>query len=278
MRKRLLVAWMIAHAVVLLYGVSSHAVASSDFTVRDSIESTQLIQPSQFHSTDSFSFSPDRRYFFVVLRRGNLATGNNDYFLELFNSDSVLEFVSSADGVMQEKVIATFSTPSNRLGIEQVRWYAAGHIVLFVGRGQDGRGQAYAYDVDSGRLEQLTDQPDDLAAFDVSFSTNKLAYSARSAVDRSDRDARGFLVTTQTASVLMGLSPDLVVNHFVLDMRTRQVRAAELEPTLWIRNAAKPIVISPSGRLAVIEIPVKRYPKHWYEYEFIASAIHCQHH
>ncbi|MGH8176773.1 MAG: alpha/beta hydrolase family protein [Steroidobacter sp.] len=115
----------------------------------------------------------------------------------------------------------------------------------------------------------MTNQPDDVAAFSISLAHNRLVYSTYSAVDRSEGDMRGHLVTAMNATQLTRVSPDLVVRYFVMDLISGRAFPIAMKPALFTRNAARPIALSPDATRAVLEIPVSTYPSAWFGYRFL---------
>jgi hypothetical protein len=93
-------------------------------TVADSIEMTRIAGSSSSHnrytgasSSDFAVFSPNGKQFVVVVKRGNIAKNTNDYSMLLFQTGRIFE-------APVPKTAASFSSSSNREGINNPQWLA----------------------------------------------------------------------------------------------------------------------------------------------------------
>jgi len=245
-------------------------------TVTDSIEMTRIIDPdvafAQFHQVN-FKFSPDGRRFAVVVRRGNLQTGLNEYSLVVFNVSSVADFVRGrADAAPAPHELARFDTASRRHGIQEMRWLPGTNKIAFIGRRADGIGQVYAVDAGDRTIVALTKHPTDIAMFDLSWQHNLLLYSAHENQDWEERNARGYVVGAElAANVFLRNSADASRNirYFVADLARGTVSKVALD----VGVIPRPMSISPDGKSALVLAQMPRLPCAWAEYEFISKYV-----
>ena len=102
-------------------------------TVADMIEMTRVAGSSYARSSYSGSlsadfafYSPNRKRFAVVLKKGNLRRNTNDYSLFVFD-------IGSARRAIRHKPLVSFSSSSNREAINQVTWLEDNETILFLG-------------------------------------------------------------------------------------------------------------------------------------------------
>lgn len=105
--------------------------------------------------------SPDGSRFLFITRRGDLFSDRNVYELHIFSVQHVLEQLST-DGRQVPKALRTLqlSSSNNASAIREPRWVDGEAAIVFKGTVDDALGAPialYRFDVDSGRLLQLTD-------------------------------------------------------------------------------------------------------------------------
>ncbi len=109
-------------ATMLSTPVLADETGPRPFNIRDSIEMTALNDAnSSMLRSSNIELSPDGRWFFVVTRKGNLETGANDFLLTLFDAEEVRQGIPVA-GLPKSRIMARFSSSSNRNGIADARW------------------------------------------------------------------------------------------------------------------------------------------------------------
>src|SRR5579862_7287318 len=88
-------------------------------TVADCIQMTEFVAPDynvgRVAGHQAAQFSPDGKRFFILVKSGDLENNANKYSLVLFKTESALRS-PAAD------VLVSFSSNSNRPGIQQTRW------------------------------------------------------------------------------------------------------------------------------------------------------------
>src|SRR5438132_1579469 len=97
-------------------------------------------------------FSPDRKQFVIVVKKGNLETNTNDYSLLLFRA-------SEAFDSPKPKVLASMSSSSNREALTGVVWLSDNDSVLFLGEYPGEKNEHYSVSSQSGSLRKLTNHP-----------------------------------------------------------------------------------------------------------------------
>lgn len=267
------------------------------FTVADGIAMTRLVNPDlsagripdySMTRLPVFRFAPDGRKVAIVVHRGDLESGRDEYKLVLLDTSEVLAFVNSkmASVFPKLRAVASFSIDaeydaSDRDAIDQIRWLPDSQSIAFIGRASDGRGQMYEYVLDTGELRQLVNHPDDVASFSISAQRNRVVFSAYTPPDWNERNVRGYVVSPKDGFnpyLLSKTSPQeaatLNVRYFVADLSNQTVKPLDLDPEQdMIRTQRREIVISPDGTLAVIPIMVRQIPAHWAEYAFVCEAL-----
>ena|ERR1700682_1981216 len=150
-------------------------------TVADAISMTRIAGSAYpaVSSTSGFAvFSPDVGHFVIVLSQGNLETNTNDYSLLLFRTFDL----SQGDAV--PRVLASFSSASNRAGLFDLHWSADGDTIFFLAtRGKEDT-QLYSFRCDSGELKKLTNHPTSLKSYGSSGSADVVVFAA----EKPERD------------------------------------------------------------------------------------------
>lgn len=224
------------------------------FDIRDSIEMTVLNDAnSSMLRSSNIELSPDGRWFFVITRKGNLATGANDFVLTLFDADEVRRGIPAA-GLPKSRSMARFSSTSNRNGIAEARWMSDSRGIAFIGENAGEVPQLYLLDVASGKLDKLTSHPTPVTGFDLRPGVADFIYSAEDPADPADRVARGYEVGKSfMLDVMRGRPSFSKTTAFFVGSRKgkggERVRMAPLE------NAQQSLWLSPKGRYAI-------FPKH----------------
>jgi dipeptidyl aminopeptidase/acylaminoacyl peptidase len=250
------------------------------FTVTDSIEMTQIVDPELPNTgwlpskKAKFKRSPDGKKIAMVVRRGNLGTGFNEYALWSFDVGDLLRFIRSrSTRYPTASVLAQFATESSDDAIDQVRWIRGGQAIAFVGRAPNRPAQVFAVDVETKRLTQLTHDEGDVIRFGLSPDGKVAVYAAGIVPDLTAKRRYGWTVTSSPVWALSAASGDQVFpalyGYFVLHVDTGAKIPVDLEPTWFPQELA----ISPTGKSAIVAHPVKMFPESWSGYDFIQRRI-----
>lgn len=240
-------------------------------TVADAISMTRI---SDVTETGSIAhFSPNGKEFVVVIRRGNLATNNNEYSLLLWQSDRVLNSNPPAP-----LVLVTMASSSNRDAIESVAWATDSKTLRFLGENPGRSHQLYSFNVVERKLVRLSQAPGNLLSYAISGDGNTFAYIAEQPAENLFDDyarRNGVLVTTQSL-------PDLIAGRRAIRSYSNGINPTDTRGNaLFVSNAGRdrhlttlnPIpfwgptpYVSPNGRYILVMTRVKRVPADWGDY------------
>ena len=240
-------------------------VSKRPFRVEDSIGMKKLA----LSYTDTFVFSPNREWFLMITKRGNLGRKTNDYQLLLFKTAGVLEYLRSSqhDTPPEPLVLARLSSSSNRPAITNPKWSFDSASVTFMGEAPGQLSQVYRVTIASKRVTKLTIV--ERGVFNYGASANSVVYATtvedKSSVPRTEP----FLVTQESLPTLFGVStinPDEYGLYETYVQHAGHVpRRLSEEPFRTLPGELK-YWVSPDGRYAVALRVPNRIPKSWVRY------------
>lgn len=256
--------------------VSVFCPAKEPFTVRDSIEMTRLVEPNlqtYGYLPLEFKVSPGGEYLTAVTKKGNLEGETVDYSLWLFSLDEIEAYViDDGSSTPPGRVIAGFSSSSNRPAIQKVRWLADGQPLMFVGENPHEQPQVFSIDPGSDEMRQWTDEPGgviDFAAGSVAGSLLVLV-PAENETERLRRQKYGYVHNFEPVWTLMNEGRDIISDiypHGVFVARTDDSEAVTVD--LAPQTLVNPVMsVSPSGRWAIVPKRMPVIPEHWYELDW----------
>jgi hypothetical protein len=190
----------VAGLLVLVAAWSTSAVCGAVGPgVREVIEFTRIIQPLQQTDDELRSqTSPDGRWAFIVTRRSDVATDTNRFDVLL------LEVAGErlALGQFREptRLFALDALRDNYDGdppLREARWIG-NRTIVFRARMHDAPFQAYALDVPTRRLRQLTFEPLGVVSFDITSDLKRVVYVAHVFSSPIARGARSVVVGTNS--------------------------------------------------------------------------------
>jgi len=238
-------------------------------TVIDSIQMTRLGDASYTNGGPSkgivAKFSPDGKYFVVILRSGDLKTNTNVYSLVLFQTAEVFESP-------KPQVLISLASSSNRPAIRNVLWQNDNDTILFLGEHPGEQTQLYSLQVSSRRLTKLTSHPSNLTSFVMTANGQITIYA-------SENPTVPFLTANvaRTGLAVSGESlTDLIRGSFG--------GPASEDRSLWIKRLMDPsetkIVtqgkimdeslepsLSPDGAHLIVRTEATHVQSSWSEYE-----------
>jgi hypothetical protein len=144
-------------------------------------------------------FSPDGKYFVVILKKGNLEANTNEYSLVLFQTAEV--FRSS-----ERRVLVSLASSSNRPAINNVLWLNDSDTILFLGEGPGEEPQLYSLKCSSKELTQQTSSATNLTAFVTSAGGEEIVYTAKNPVStflNENVSRKGIAVTSEDVTDLI---------------------------------------------------------------------------
>lgn len=238
-------------------------------TVRDAIEMTRWADRNYFLGGEPedrvSSFSPDGTRFLIVLKKGNWERNTNDYSLLLFRT-------SDAFRSAKPQVLLTMSSSSNRDAISHVQWLNDNETIAFLGENPGEMPVVYSFNIETRRLERLTNHPSPVLAFDISRDGREIVYEAAAnrKVDRDEIRRVGIVITSQNPSDLLncGCDPDQafqLANIELFLQRTGQA-ASRISTNDFVKDFL-PLSLSPTGRYVLLSAYVRDVPPAWGEYQ-----------
>jgi len=236
-------------------------------TVADMIEMTRVAGSSYARSSYSGSlssdfafFSPNRKRFAIVLKKGNLGRNTNDYSLFVFNTGSGLRTV-------MPKRLASFSSSSNHEAINQVTWLEDNDTILFLGERRGEKTQLYSVACTSGRLAKLSHHPTNVKSYSSTPRGDRIVYAAEEPVTGFGPAAtHGLRISNQSLSDLVsGYFTSLKSSLYLL--KVGATRARHLHTEGIIIDDPVELFISPDGHYVVVRTNVGDPPRSWIEYK-----------
>ncbi len=211
-------------------------------------------------------FSPDRKQFAIILKKGNLETNTNDYSLLVYTTADVF-------GSPKPRVLVSMSSSSNREGITDVVWLSDNETLLFLGQNPNETMQLYSVTSSSGAVRKLTHLPTNLIAFTSDLAGKSVVCAAEQMPSPvvTDRNLRqGVAVGREDMSdLLAGEVHGRVLDLLFVDTQTGTTRFLSLE-TAVLRGAfwgdVHNFALSPDGRELVVKINLTNVPQSWGEY------------
>jgi dipeptidyl aminopeptidase/acylaminoacyl peptidase len=216
--------------------------------------------------TEGFAyFSPDRKQFVVILKKGNLEKNTNDYSLLLFRTDEVFSSPSP-------KTLLTMSSTSNRQAITDVAWLADNETLLFRGENPGELTQLYSVNTRTGEPRKLTHHATSVVAFSRDAEGRKVAYAVEKPAEPVSTETtkrQGVVVGREDMTELLigqrsNESPDL----FILDTGDGTARPLSVGPE-WkgkLHGAFLNLTLSPNGRYLVVSLNLTEVPGSWHKY------------
>src|SRR6476620_7497223 len=129
-------AWLLSGFLLFVSGPLADAQPRQNHkrcpTEEDAIRMARIAGRGEMNSyggalTEDFAyFSPDRKQFVIVVKKGNLEKNTNDYSLLLFRASEAFKSPTP-------RVLASMSSSSNREAVTDVVWLSDNDSVLFLG-------------------------------------------------------------------------------------------------------------------------------------------------
>jgi dipeptidyl aminopeptidase/acylaminoacyl peptidase len=230
--------------------------------VRDSIRMTTIGNPYYWEGVPSrglvAQFSPDRKKFLVILRRGNLERNTNEYSMLLWHTADI--FRSS-----EPTTLLTLSSSSNRPAIHDVKWLRDDDTVTFLGERPGEQQRLYRFSLGTRVLQKFRGSPARVLAYGTTSKGDRFACLVEKPVGRLfDAKARreGVPVANQhLAKLLLGekgpdWGPDRLL-FFQSEDGTAHTISGNRITEFWL---------SPNGRYIASLSRVADMPIKWREY------------
>lgn len=234
-------------------------------TIADGIEMTRLAYPNYVSGVSSkgvaVEFSPNGEQFALILQKGVLKDGVNEFVLLRFRTSEVFRSA-------KPDVLARFYSSSNRDGISHLRWLADSETVVFLGERRGEVSQIYTLNVRTRRLRQLTAHNTAVTSYDITPNGRTLLFVA----DAPENKAK----ISHSDEVLIDGQwlPDLLMEKYPLTpgeevflqtsghAATRIPVGKQYYLQIWSR-----LSLSPDGQYAVIGVSPREIPMSWSAYQ-----------
>ena len=268
-------AWLLSGFLLFVSGPLANAQPRQNHkrypTEEDAIRMARIAGRGAMNSyagalTEDFAyFSPDRKQFVIVVKKGNLEKNTNDYSLLLFRASEAFKSPTP-------RVLASMSSSSNREAVTDVVWLSDNDSVLFLGENPGENAQLYSVSSRSGTLRRLTYHPTNLIEFSSDARGEIVVYAAEKPAEPvlTDKGLReGVTVANEDMSdLLLGRRLDENRDLFVLNTKTGSSRplplASELKGQLY--GDYLDFSLSPDGGQLVVRLNLFEVPESWHEY------------
>ncbi len=217
--------------------------------------------------SDVARFSPDGQRFVITVKKGNITSNTNDYSLLLFRSDRVFQSPVPLS-------LVSFSSSSNRPGIQEVRWLD-NTTIAFLGENPSELQQLYIVDCETKRVRRLTHHSTSLTSYAMSASSKRFFFTAEQPVKQllnAATSTTGLVVSNQALSDLISLQGKRESeNHQALFVQQRATGRETLIQTRGITSLSAfypSPELSPNGRYLIVKAMVtENPPQKWSEYQ-----------
>jgi hypothetical protein len=263
-------------AILILMGTPGVASLSFDHetiaaeekrsvTVADTIRMTRVAgsgYPSLRPRSGFAVFSPDGKYFAMVVARGKVEENTNEYSLLLFRT-------ADAFKGGRPRTLVSLSSSSNREGIVGLKWSKDNDTIFFLGASGEEPTQLYSVQCSSVEFRKRISSRTSLMSYALSEDGDPIVFAAeRPNTDVINEDVlrRGFHVGTELLSDLIrgqirNFEPELFA------------KGADHSPDRILRTLGpfdggmNDLFPSPDGRYLVAKTDVIEIPERWGEYE-----------
>lgn len=251
-------------------------------TVADAIRMTRLGDSHYLEGGSArgrvAQFSPDGKRFIVIVERGDLGHGTNNYSLLLFETARVFK-------PCLPKLLLTMSSSTNRPAIKDLRWLKDNETVLFIGVKPAGTSQIYAFNIRTEHLRKLTNHPTDIVSYDVSDDGQKFLFAADPPVQQKLNAPKtrryGFVVANQDLhEILQGDCHPFRPSNTEGEQLFLQIHG-EPEKTIALSDLlyeTETLSLSPDGRYGLVQVWVRELPVEWADYRDKAIAYGVRNH
>ncbi|HEY2468236.1 MAG TPA: hypothetical protein VGI45_10435 [Terracidiphilus sp.] len=255
-----------ARAAAEKQGRQSDEALKRPVTVADAIAMTQFDDPSynvgRLAGHRVAQFSPDGKQFLILVKKGDVQNNTNKYSLLLFKAEEALRSPRA-------EVLVSFSSNSNRPGIQQSRWID-NRTVAFLAENPGEVQQLYIVDCRTKRVTKLTNHATSVVSFAMSADRSRVYFlaSQRLVPLFDEQTARaGFVVSNQTLVDLIAGERRFASDRYC-DLFVRK-RGAPGEVRIKTQDeiVSDSISLSPNGRYLLLKAGVGQIPEIWGNYE-----------
>lgn len=274
----------------LTWSVSIHgtdtATTKRPFTVKDSIEISQIVDPArsttiELHErqpTGTPICSPDGRYFLLVTQRGVLSANKLEGTIWLFDQKIVRDHIlANSPAKLVPKKLVTVRSTSNTPVIEDVRWIDGSKKVAFLAKNDSPYQRLFVVDVQTTTMVALTKEELYVTAFEMRgdvlvYTTlaedNVEQHSTRKILNVGGRSALGLLYRNPPA--IQDVEESYLLKHpnyLHVEQGGRDIPVRFPGTQEPLQVFVPSISLSPDKKLLVTVAPVADVPKAWERYQ-----------
>lgn len=225
------------------------------FTTRDAIELSSIVRYTV--SEEGFTraspvFSPDRKYFFLITERGDLARDRVESTIWLFDRRAVVDYILHKSAVRPvPQAIATLAATSNTAVLSGARWLEDSTRIAFLGKNGSPYQRLFIVDVRTGGLTAISGDHEFASAYDLRGDT--IAYATLIPLAPAPPPADGLAVVSPKSleSLLYPQPPALE------DMEWESLSSRATALHVWRKGAELPVAFRFQDR------PLKLFPASW---------------
>ena len=235
-------------------------------TVADTIEMTMtgagsFLDAGQFASI--VEFSPDGRKFAFTSQKGDLQKDVIAYSVWVYDTATALTS-------HKPRLVARLESSSNRPAISQLKWLPDNKTLVFLGEEPGETQQIYKVEVDSGKLEKLTNEKIPIVSFSMSNSGDSFVYLAKTEAPplfAAEEFRHGFYVTPGHQWDDLYLNKRKFDDKYQIYVATAGGRTPKpLGEPLSVSDPNS-LSISPNGKYALISAYSLLPPTSWEQYQ-----------
>jgi dipeptidyl aminopeptidase/acylaminoacyl peptidase len=142
-------------------------------TVEDSVSMAMFASPADPSAGAPHAyFSPNGKYFVLMVRKANIAKDTNDASLLLYRTEDVFRRPEP------DVLVTMSSSSSDRYAIRQLRWLDDNKSLVFLGENRGEPSQVYEFEITSRHLRQRTNHPTAVTSYDITGDGDFLAFVA----------------------------------------------------------------------------------------------------
>jgi dipeptidyl aminopeptidase/acylaminoacyl peptidase len=209
-------------------------------------------------------FSPDKKRFVIVLKRGNLEKNENDYSMLLFETGKLFDHAVP-------KTLVSFASSSNREAINDVTWLGDGDTIMFLGERPNETTQLYTVQCSSGTIRKLTNGKTSINSYAATPEGVDVAYltypPAQPLLDKSVSQT-GFHVTSELLSELLADSSQVYDQELhVGRVGSGSPKSLKTQGKIAVNLSKANFALSPDGRYVVLLTDPLHVPALWAKYQ-----------
>jgi dipeptidyl aminopeptidase/acylaminoacyl peptidase len=229
---------------------------------------TRLADPQYFDGGSAegrvAQFSPNGRWFVIVLRKGNLKNNVNEFSIYLFKTDTVL-------ATPKPDRLLTMKSSSNREAVKDLRWLDNNETFAFIGEEPGRAAQVYTFNIRDRKLVQRTKHATPIRAFATTGNGQRLLYVAEAPPRQIADKEREVVIGGQSLSTILAADSSYkTYDSFWKDQLFSQIRRKPaiqiaIRDPIWVGDS-NDLHLSPDGHYCLVPTTVQDTPAWWQDY------------